>query len=147
MRYTDKFRANSVVMLEANGYPDDEYALSKTASYLNIPRMTLYRWYKRRNAAPPIELVTDRKKDLSALLENEIRGILDEMLDARQDADYREMGTVLGILFDKLQLLNNKPTESLLIEYTDSERVAGVAALLERARARRDGQIPIPTDD
>lgn len=134
-------------MLEANGYPDDEYALSKTASYLNIPRMTLYRWYKHKQNPPPITLVTESKSDLADLIENEIRGILGDMLDARLDADYREMGTVLGILFDKLQLLNNKPTESVLIEYTDSERVAGVAALLERARARRDGQTAIPTDD
>jgi len=113
LRYTDEFRATSVIMLEANGYPDDSYALAKTAHYLHIPRFTLYRWYKRIQNPPPHELVTEIKKDFLDLIEDEMRNIFDQMKDANQDADYRELGTVLGILFDKRQLLTGGSTENV----------------------------------
>ena len=40
---------------------------------------------------------------------------------ALPDASYRDLGTVVGILIDKLQLLNDEPTENInnriVIEY------------------------------
>lgn len=141
-RYTDEFRANAVVMLQGAGYPDIEGGLTRVAKHLGVPRETLRRWYLSKQNPPPPELVTEKKANLQDLLRKEIEAALNDMPSARQDAGYRDMGTVLGILIDKLQLLDGKATERLAIEdeLTDVERASRIAALFDAARARRDGR-------
>jgi transposase-like protein len=140
-RYDDKFRASAVVMLEAAGYPDQKGALEQVAKQLSVPRPTLHRWFKGKNNPPPPELVTEKRADLKALIEDEIYGVLANMKDAREFAEYRELGTVFGILVDKLQLLKGKPTEIVDdASLTDEDRASRIASLLERARARRVGR-------
>lgn len=146
-RYTDEFRANSVIMLEMSGYPDKPGALMETAKYLKIPHATLSRWYNGKRNPPPSEMVQIKKETIVDLLKSEIGAALKEMINARQDADYKELATAIGIMIDKMQLLDGKPTDRAEIiddRLTDEERVSRVAAILERARARRDGRT---TDD
>lgn len=109
-RYDDKFRANSVVTLEAAGYPDRDGALTMVANHLGIPRETLRRWAIEKNNPAPPELVTEKKAELIDLYESELRSIFGEMPNARVSATYKDLGTVAGILTDKLQLLSGKPT-------------------------------------
>lgn len=132
-RYDDKFRASAIVMLEASGYPNREGALSQVAKHIGIPRMTLQRWAKATQNPPPHELVTEKRDELSDLLEKEIRAALAEMDKARPDTSYRDLGTVVGILTDKRQLLSGEPTQNnstkVIIEYADLEIDPTQAAL------------------
>lgn len=138
-RYTDDFRASAVVMLEAAGYPDRKGALTQVAASLKISRATISRWYNHKRNPAPSELVNEKRTDLKELLENELRGALGEMADARMDASYRDLGTVVGILFDKKQLLEGKPTEIVDDNsLTDEKRVDRITAIFDRARDRRD---------
>jgi transposase-like protein len=149
-RYTDEFRASAVLMLEAAGYPNTEGALSRVAMHLNVPARTLSRWFNGEQNPPPDQSVTIKRRDLREMLQDILYGFSAEVLrriDANEleDVPLNQIMQGLGISFDKNQLLHNKPTE--IIEdaaLTDTERANRIAALLDRARARRDGQ---PVDD
>lgn len=136
-RYSDEFRAQAVLMLEAAGYPETKGALTKTARALGIKVMTLSRWGRRTQNPPPNKLVSEKVFDLKEALLNEVQAILEEFPNARPDADYRELGTVLGIVVDKLQLLDGKATERVEI-LTEQERTTRIAELYDTARTRRD---------
>lgn len=118
-RYDDKFRASAVVMLEAAGYPDKDGALSSTANHLDVPLSTLRGWFTAEHNPPPAELRNEKRGELSDLLRREIDSALGAMDNARPDASYRDLGTVAGILIDKLQLITGKPTERS--EITDAQ--------------------------
>ena len=141
-RYDDKFRAGAVVTLQANGYPEKQGALMRVAKELGVPHTTLRRWYTAESNPPPNEIVQEKKEELKDLFEIEMRAIFVEMGKSRQDANYRDLGTVLGIIADKHQLLTGKPTDRIAVDdnLTDEQRANRITALLERARARRDGQ-------
>jgi len=128
-------------MLEAAGYPDKKGALIAVAKSLGVPHSTLSRWANSVCNPPPSEIVQEKKQELKDLLENELRGILGDMPSARLDASYRDLGTVAGILFDKLQLVSGKPTEIIDDSgITDDQRANRIIAILDRARTRRDQQ-------
>lgn len=139
--YSDKFKAGAIVMLQSEGYPDDARAVARVASKLDVPGRTLRRWFKGEYGTPPDEIVQDSKKELSDLFESEIRAIMDALPSAREDASYRDLVTGAAILTDKRELLRGKPTDRMQVldDLSDDERAARVAALLDRARARRDG--------
>lgn len=142
-RYSDKFRASAVVMLEAAGYPDRKGALMEVADHLHVPAMTISRWFKAANNPPPHELVTEKRLDLRGMLETELNAIFNHMATSREEASYRDVGTVAGIILDKLFILNNQPTERIAHEHsgqlTIEQRTARLAELLDAARTRRDG--------
>lgn len=140
-RYDDKFRASAVVMLEAAGYPDKEGALMTVARHLGMPHPTLHRWFTGKNNPAPSDVVQEKRLELRELLENELRAIFAEMPNARGVAGYRDLGIVAGVLFDKKQLIDGKPTEIIDdARLTDEERSSRTIALLDRARVRRTGQ-------
>ena len=120
-RYDDKFRANAIVMLQAAGWPNQDGALTRVAKNINVPLTTLSRWAKNESNPAPAELVTEKKNDLRDLLRREIGLALNEADHARSDASYRDLMTAVGIMVDKLQLLNDEPTENvntrIVIEY------------------------------
>ena len=118
--YTDKFRASAVLLAEAAGYPNTEGAISRTARKLQVPVPTLRGWvrqgikYGAEEIAEEVEeLMEETRTELTDLFEKEIRAIAVSMDTARLDASYRDLGIVLGILTDKRQLLNDKPTQNV----------------------------------
>lgn len=131
-RYDDKYRAGAVVMLEAAGWPGAKGALTRTANHLGIQPRTLQRWALRENNPPPAHLVSEKRAELTDLLRKEIDAALGAMDEVRPDASYRDLGTVVGILTDKLQLLTGEPTENnrtrIVIEYADTEADAPAPA-------------------
>jgi transposase-like protein len=137
-RYTDEFRAQAIVMLEAAGWPERKGALVRVAHTLGIKYQTLSRWARGKYNPPPNKTVHVKGFDMVQALRDEIRAILEEMPNARPDADFKELGTVLGIIVDKLQLLEGKATERIEM-MSDDERRERLAGLLDAARARRDG--------
>ena len=123
-RYTDDFRASASVMLESQGYPEQKGALTSVANHLDVPLSTLRGWFLDIHNPPPTEVRNEKKGDLVALLKTEALSILGDMPNAREFAEYRELGTVLGIVIDKLQLLEGKPTERVVHEDWRSEAIA-----------------------
>ena len=123
-RYTDKFRATAVVMLDAQGYPEKEGALSKVAKHLDVPLSTLRGWWTAEHNPPPADIRNEKRGDLAALIKNEVEEVLNTMPDKRIEADYRALATALGIMVDKLQLLTGQPTETndtrIVIKYDDT---------------------------
>lgn len=116
-RYNDDFRASAVLMLEAQGYPEKPGALAIVAARLGVPHQTLSRWGRAVNNPAPPELVQEKKIDLIEMFRAEIRAALHEANEARGDASYRDLMTGIGILTDKLQLLEGKPTEAFRVTH------------------------------
>ena len=135
-RYTDEFRAQAIVMLEAAGWPERKGALVRVARTLGIKYQTLSRWARGKYNPPPNKTVHIKMFDMVQALRDEIQAILEEMPNARPDADFKELGTVLGIVVDKLQLLEGKATERIEM-MSDDERAARISAILDAARERR----------
>lgn len=109
-RYSDDFRASAVLMLEAAGYPGREGALTSVSSNTGVPLSTLRGWFTARRNPPPAELRNIKRVDFKQLLREELYGIHEEMPKARPDASYRDLAWAYGVLTDKLQLLDGKPT-------------------------------------
>ena len=138
--YDDKFRASAVVMLEAAGYPTEKGALQKVADNLGVPAMTISRWFKKSNNPAPNDLVNEKAIDLLEAIRHELGAVFGEMPNAREFASYKDLATAAGILIDKLQLLENKPTER--VEHsgtiTHEERANRILGILESARSGPD---------
>ena len=96
-------------------------SLTAVAKKNKVPLSTLRGWHNRQIAklegpqggALDASLHSIKKLDFVALIENEIGAIFKDMGHTRQDAGYRELGTVAGILFDKRQLLTGGPTSNV----------------------------------
>lgn len=115
-KYTDEERASLVVMLEAEGYPNRLGALKKVAEYAGVHENVLRRWWKGTSNPPPTTSVTHKRIDLSTAINDELLAIFKEMGLKRDEADYRALGTVMGILFDKKMLLEGKATQNIILD-------------------------------
>lgn len=135
-RYTDAQRADLIVMLISEGYPDKKGALSKVALHANVPAPTLHRWFREKQNPPPSKLVSEKAFDLKNALQAELQGILSVMPNARDKADYGDLSRALGIITDKLLLLDKQPTERIAVEHsgqvTVEERRKAIHDILER---------------
>jgi hypothetical protein len=112
-KYTDDERASLVVMLQSEGYPDKLGALKKVSDYSGVNERVLRRWWTGTQNPPPDTSVRHKKIDLATAITDELTAIFAEMKTKRDEADYRTLGTVAGILFDKKQLLEGKPTHNI----------------------------------
>ena len=143
--YDDKFRASAVIMLQAQGYPDTKGALQTVSKYLAVPASTLQGWYNATSNPPPTDIRYEKTIDLIQSIKDEIAGIIGTLPGKRDEASYKDLSTSLGIFVDKLQLLENKPTEiseqrhSGDIKLTATERNSRLAEILDSARSRRSG--------
>ena len=142
MRYSDEFRANAVLMLRASGYPERKGALMETAKHLGLSHQLLGGWFRREQNPPPQKTLLEKEIDLVTMLKTEVQRILDNMPLAIPDATYLELGKVLGIIIDKLQLLSGEATERVIYELSDSDRSEQITALLNKAREREAGHTP-----
>ena len=120
--YSDKFKASAVLMVEAAGYPDDEYALKRVSKEQHIPLETLKGWVKRGIKYGKVdeatqkdidELMEETRTELTELFENSVRAALREMATKIEDASYRDLAWVAAVHTDKLNVLNGKPTQNI----------------------------------
>ena len=95
------------------GWPDKKGALTSTANHLNIWPMTLLRWLTGESNPPSNNLVTKKTQSLVESIEDEMWAIIGQMAFTREGATYQQLGTVFGIMFDKMQLLTGGPTENI----------------------------------
>jgi len=108
--YDDETRAEYVAMLAAEGYPTKEGALTAVANQTGVPARTLSRWFNGESNPPPDKLVKQKKGLLAEKLEFIAEKILDKMADKIDDANLQQSATSLGIVIDKMQLLQGQPT-------------------------------------
>lgn len=109
-RYTDDFRAKAVAAAIAAGYPKTKGALTRVAGELGISHQVLRLWVVGSQNPPPQALLQEKKVELRDLIQKELADIMARIPEKRNEATYRELGTVFGIMFDKLQLINELPT-------------------------------------
>lgn len=122
--YSDDYRATAILMLEAQGYPENVPALKAVANHLHIPISTLRGWYKRENNPVPAHVRILKKLDLQTVIRDELYNALSAMDNTRVEASYRELTIAAGIMFDKLQLLEGKPTARVHVGDWRSEAIA-----------------------
>ena len=135
-KYDDEFRASALVMLEAAGYPDTLGAMERVAGHLGVPGRTLRRWYTGQSNPPPDKVVARKKIDLTQAVRHELSAIFADMEAKRGEASYRDLTIAAGVLIDKQQLLEGKPTG--IIEDRVSDSRAKLADQLARRTPVRD---------
>ena len=141
-RYDDKFRSSAIVLLEADGYPDNKGALTRVARHLGVPYQTLSRWAREINNPAPLQLVQEKRRELIEIIRDEVYAALGSANNARDDASYRDLITAAAIMVDKLQLLTGKATERTEVVadgLSDEQRASRIAAIFDKARTRQPG--------
>ena len=131
--YTDNERANALALLAISRVED----VHETTG---IPIGTLKDW-KRKPPRGALELQPEKEATLAEELRHAARALVGAIPSKIADAPLNHTAIALGIIFDKLQLLEGKPTSigEVRDALPDDERAARVAALLDAARARRAG--------
>lgn len=170
--YTIEQKAAALALLDANGG-----AVKTAARELGIPVSTLRRWQNGQaigdhgNRKRPTvidaagiqgggaiktaeDLRTQKREELGALIGNEMHAILSRMGNVRDDANYRELATAFGIMFDKKRLLDGLPTEivgymPVVVKLHDVLTSAGMnpADVFERMIQRIQQQQPVTSDE
>jgi transposase-like protein len=128
--YSDVQKANALAALAANGGN-----VNRTARELGIPWSTLKGWCRPDSAPGVAELREEQKRDLPAKLQEvawKLAGAIEGKIDA---ASLQHTAVALGIVIDKLQLLQGKPT-SITDDRTatDAELDRELATALAAAR-------------
>jgi len=110
--YDDNFRADTVLMLEAAGYPNQKGALTAVAKKVKAPPRTISRWFNKENNPPPDRLVKEKRGELVERLEDMAHMLLDAMgVDIDENGvDAVRAAVAMGITIDKWQLLKGEPT-------------------------------------
>jgi transposase-like protein len=131
--YTDHEKANALALLAVSRVEDVHAATG-------IPLGTLKDW-KRKPPRGALELQPEKEASLADELRHAARALVGAIPSKIADAPLNHTAIALGIIFDKLQLLEGKPTsiDEVRDALSDDDRAARVAALLDRARARRTG--------
>ncbi|MEN6544445.1 MAG: hypothetical protein ABFE07_00210 [Armatimonadia bacterium] len=156
--YSDEFRASAVLMLDTAGYPNTEGALTRVSEHLGIPINTLKAWFTGAHNPPPAKVRRRKKIDLQQAIRQELAGLFPQMEGKRIEASYKDLATAAGILIDKLQLIEGKPTGRVewvnklardLDELPDDEYDAVIAEaqrIIAEAGAGNNQQLPEESD-
>ena len=114
MAYTEQFRAEALVTLEANGGN-----ILQTAEQLGIGEATLHRWIAENSetgdnksdiAQAATELVPEARESFITELKTLRNKVLRHLDGIVEDLKAREAAITLGILIDKTELLEGNAT-------------------------------------
>jgi len=102
--YSPEFKAEALLLLKAN-----DGNLSRTAAELNIPRKSLEVWTTQDDRYG--ELRQQTRASLDAKLDLTVHKYIDSIYAHNlEDTPLQQKATAFGIVFDKLQLVRNLPT-------------------------------------
>lgn len=117
-KFSDEYRAGAVVMLQAEGYPSNPFAIGKVYEYLkqknpHPTKSTLKNWFMGDSNPPPSNILDDKKEDMVEALKALTWKLLEHAAKAEtiEDMSGQQAITGAGILIDKTRLLLDKPTE------------------------------------
>lgn len=116
-KFDDNYRAGAVVMLQAEGYPNDPFAIGRVYEYLKQKapyphKTTLKNWFYGIQNEPPSNLVDDKKGDMVEAFKELAWKLINHAGSADTIAEMsgQQAITSIGILVDKIQLLEGKAT-------------------------------------
>lgn len=117
-KFTDEEQALFILQMETLNYPENDHAPLEIAKQKGAPSgRTLRRWWKVRNEPAVAKIVQHKKPDMIEALSNLLRLHIEAATEAVQgNEDLRALDTGIGILVDKLQLLDGQPTERIETE-------------------------------
>jgi hypothetical protein len=154
-KFDDEYRASVVVMLQAEGYPENPLALGKVHNYLKQrtpypSKPTLINWFHGYKNPPPLNKVNDKKGNMLDSM-NEWAWVL--MEHGKNPETVGEMtgqqaATSFGIILDKIRLLQGLPTQivAVLPEFVSTMQQVGedpeniLRRMIERAKQRIDNK-------
>lgn len=117
MKFDDNYRASVVVMLQSEGYPNDEFALGRVHKYLaqKAPyptKTTISNWFRGIQNEPPSNLVDSKKQDMTEAFKDLAWKLIAHAskADTISEMSGQQAITSIGILVDKIQLLEGKAT-------------------------------------
>jgi hypothetical protein len=119
-----RFTARALLTLESNGGN-----MKRTARETGIPLTTIRNWRDGGGVSDDVAIIGNEKRpELLERMMTELHAVMDLMPDKRPDADYNALVRAAGILTDKVQLLQGKPTERIVLTHElsdeDLERIA-----------------------
>src|ERR1700722_18966627 len=121
-RYSDAQRAEAMAALAANGGPDRNGAIARTAKELGIPRATLRNWARSKRhpeALPSAATILLPLADRLESLAHKIVGFLEDETKLKA-APYSALVSGLSATVDKMRLLREQAT-SLSAQTVDPE--------------------------
>jgi hypothetical protein len=146
-KYSDAAKAEALALLQAEGYPERRGSLVKVSRAIDVPVMTLADWYTAEHSIVSTDVRVVQTFNLASVIDAEIESIFAALPGKRDNASYRDLGIVLGILVDKKQLLMGMPTS--ITEHThvfsEADREQAIKGYLDIAAQRKQGGMP-PSD-
>lgn len=132
--YTDEEKATIVA-----AYAFSTHCYQKSfAKVVGISGSTLSEWSNGKNISERALAMAD---DYKERIKEKIEAILEQTLDAMPDkierASYWDLARTMGLAFDKLQLIDGKPTSITGNELPHNERARVIFALLDTAKQRQ----------
>lgn len=153
--YDDKYKATTIALIRATGYPHNEYGLvevhddlkKKSPKGTRVPSVrTLQRWFHKQEGSPPDNVVVEQKKALAELFEEAAYKYVNHAMheDVVSDTTGPQAMIAAGTAVDKMRLLRGLPTEIVQIipEVVSALQAAGedpqqvFQRLIEAANAR-----------
>ena len=112
-QYSDEEKAGALAELQAAGWPKRAGSMLQVARRLKVPESTLRSWARGEHGAPPANVRERKKGELAETLAGVAFALTERLMEIAKTGDVRETATALGIVIDKLQLLNGEPTQSV----------------------------------
>ncbi len=121
-KYSDRYKARAIALVDSNLAHTVDAKVKAVAKTLEMPEKTLRQWVGRTDGVggkDPLarqemeELVQESKKELTELYQLEVQAIFKRMDTVRDEATYKELGVVAGILIDKISIANGQPTQNI----------------------------------
>lgn len=141
-KYSTEFKANSLILLDGAGYPQNVYALEEVAAHIGVSGRSLRRWWNELRPTPAADNVAVNQAAVAEIVRlnpidtDEIKSKLGDILigllaevqkrineNDLGDAPLTQLMTGIAIAVDKVQLLSGKPTQ---ITKTIEEELADV---------------------
>jgi hypothetical protein len=116
-KFSDDYRASVILMLETEGYPENPYALGSVHNYLKQKapypdKSTLSKWFKGTITPPPQKIINEKKGDMVDAFKDLAWKLIAHAgsEDTIAEMSGQQAITSIGILVDKIQLLEGKAT-------------------------------------
>jgi len=139
MAHPDARREEVLALLKANGGN-----VKRTARESGIPSDTIRYWKAKAGPVLGVKTPTQKEASLEELFEHIIRVAARLLPDKLETAKPSEIGTVLGIVFDKLRLLQGEATT--ITEDVTHVRAALHGRMAQLAARNGAGRVPLGVD-
>jgi hypothetical protein len=143
-RYSDEIKRSTLVILQSNGGN-----LTETANQTGIPIQTIFSWREGSGIHDAVlQGMDQRRRELASFMGKVVAKALNMLPYKLEKAGVKDTALAVAILVDKMQLLQNQPTEIIAKEKMSDEQLFGRLAQLaqtirERAALEEQKQKPL----